>query len=147
MVQATEWPEAQYTLTQKAYAPLQPGGPAQLLERGTVITHDGKPGPHMTPMCEKGREAHRLAGEQTLDPLRRLPLNGVSDTDLIDALQSAKALQQVIESRIDQALGNAGVKLPGNRQAAAVPTSAPPPPAAQSAAPTPPPPPAPAPRR
>lgn len=69
---------AQYKLRQRAYIAPSPGAPARMQEAGTVITYDGRPGPHMEPLDEMAKDAYRMANPQagSLNPTLRMPLNG-----------------------------------------------------------------------
>lgn len=87
------WPTVRYTLTRKSYIARTPGGEPEIIDpdndqHDPIITYDGKPGPHMDPMCALGKEAKARAGVQHLDPTRGLSLVLGEETDLAKQLQT-----------------------------------------------------------
>jgi hypothetical protein len=78
------WPAASYKLNQRAYMPRSPGFDHDVLEEGTTVLWDGKPGPHMDPLDDTARAAKERAGEMTLDWTQYMPLNGdATDEDMM----------------------------------------------------------------
>jgi hypothetical protein len=79
-----EWPLAKYKLLVKSYIPRRPGEEHEIIDPTHEITDgvfedpfiwwNGKPGPHMEPTCDAGREAQARAGFQELDPTKELSL-------------------------------------------------------------------------
>jgi len=88
MVDETEWPRTEYILSQTAYIARKPGGVSEVLQAGTKIVFQGRPGPHMEATDDAGRAAKARAGEQFTDPLRRLHLQASRPdaTDLLEAI-------------------------------------------------------------
>ena len=85
-----DWPTTKYRLNAKAFAPRFPGTDHELLEAGTEIVSNLKPGPHMDALTPEGEEAKRRAGHQELDFTRHQPL-AVGDEDDQLAARVAKA--------------------------------------------------------
>lgn len=56
-----KWPAGRYRLQDKAYLPTFPGAEPQLLESGTEIVHDGKPGLTMEPLDDGAKQAKEMA--------------------------------------------------------------------------------------
>jgi len=89
-----DWPTCKYQLSAKAFIAPAPGKAARIVNALEVIEFDGKPGPHMIPLCDEGKAAKDRAGAQTTDPLRHLSLQhtpGAEDlvAALLDRLQKS----------------------------------------------------------
>lgn len=102
------YPRGKYRLTMKAYASRKPGGDLEMLEPGTEIEYEGKPGPHMEALDDDAKVAKALAGEQRLDPHNVEPLNGGDDDErlavkIADAVSKAMvvAIPQIITAVMD----------------------------------------------
>lgn len=134
MSKTEQWPVGRYRLEQRSYIPSAPGMVHELLEAGTEITFDGKPGPHMTPLDEGAALAYELSGAKdvVLDPFSRIPLNAPTENDaqaerIAEAV--AKATSEVTASAMAAAMAQiATAALTPTAPAASPPASPPPPP-------------------
>lgn len=77
----TQYPTGRYVLNQKAHMARTPGGDVEMLEGGTEIVYDGKPGPHMDALDDDARLAKAMAGQQDLHPENKIALTMGSAED------------------------------------------------------------------
>lgn len=145
---AEDWPTARYRLKARAYMPRMPGFDHEMLEPGTEVFWNGKPGPHMDALDEAGAEALLRAGPQSLDPFGSVPLGAaVSDEDVLAeriGAALAKALPGVLAAMTaQQAPIVHAAPAPAPAPLAVQPPMQPPPPPAPPTPPTPPTPPPP----
>lgn len=141
-----DWPLGKYVLTEKAYMGRTPGAMHELLEADTVVTYQGKPGPHMRPADDAAKSAVAMVRGDigTLDPASRLDLTVSPDSSfdakferLVDAMASRFHL--VDHSVAPEPLKNAAREAEIQPPAAAEPApAAPQPPPAPPAPPAPP---------
>ena len=134
---------AQYKLRQRAYIAPSPGAPARMQEAGTVITYDGRPGPHMEPLDENAKAAAKRADvdPNALHPTRRMPVvGGFSEAQALQLQQAGLLTPDTLRANEAEA-ENAKLRaeIEALRSASASPA---PPPPAKSAKAAPPPPPA-----
>jgi hypothetical protein len=122
-----DWPTTEYTLTRRAYMPRFPGSDHELLEEQTKVVWDGKPGPHMEPLTDEGREAVQRAGPQVLDFTQHEPLSAGDDEDKM-AARIAKAVATAMIQMNVQPTQRAAPAPPEVRRAPTVMAAPPPPP-------------------
>jgi hypothetical protein len=128
------WPECDYTLTQRAYAPRVPGADPEMLDAGTVVRYKGKPGPHMQATDDEGRIAIAMAGNQTLNP-HGVVMPGPVDDDEKLAVKIGEAISKAITEGLPAlAAAMAAHSAPAAAPVAAKPPPPPPPPPSRAKA-------------
>lgn len=97
-------PTGRYRLLMQSYMPRSPGLDSELLEPGTEVVWDGKPGPHMQPIDGGAQVAYVTAGadKMTLDPFARLPLTDAATDDDLLAERIARAMGPAMISALSK---------------------------------------------
>lgn len=95
-----------YKLNQTAYIKKHPSAAMpELCFEGTIIDHDGVPGPHMEPMDDAARAAldayYASNPGVTLDPTRKLSVSVADDPN-------GKNISDVVQHQLDRMLAGIG---------------------------------------
>lgn len=133
MSREPNWPTGQYRLTEEAYIGRTPNAMHEVLPEDTVITHNGRPGPHMQPMDEGAKQAvataEKLGGLGALDPTASLDLTMAPETEKALLLEKNAELEaRIAEASARVAAAEPEAEAPAQEAAQPAPNPPPPPP-------------------